>query len=269
MIAPPTLQAKNITVRVGDRALLDDVTLTLPPGSMTVLLGPNGAGKTTLIRVLAGILPATVGDVYLGSLRLREQGRSAIARQCAYLPQQTGTSFEMRVEDVVALGRYPHVGTWGGLSRADYDRVAWAMERVGLAALRHRTLPTLSGGERQRVFLARALAQEAPILLLDEPISALDIGRQLELMALLAELHHDGHTILAALHDLRPAMDFFPRAILLNGGRLTADGPTGAVVFGQALESAFGVRVSAGEGLCLYPITEAAEGRPLRLSGSS
>jgi iron complex transport system ATP-binding protein len=268
VIAPPTLQAKNITVRAGDRALLDGVTLTLPSGSMTALLGPNGAGKTTLIRVLAGILPVSVGDVYLGNLRLHALGRSATARQCAYLPQQTGTGFEMRVEDVVALGRYPHVGTWGRLSRADYDRVRWAMERVGLTALRHRTLPTLSGGERQRVFLARALAQEAPILLLDEPLTALDIGRQLELMALLAELHHDGHTILAALHDLRPAVDFFPQAILLSEGRLTAAGPTGAVVFGQAFESAFGVRVSAGKGLCLCPITEAAEGQPQRLLGS-
>ncbi len=169
MIMPPTLQAKNVTVCLGERALLNDVTLTLPSGSMTVLLGPNGAGKTTLIRVLAGILPATAGDVFLGSLRLRELGRSATAQRCAYLPQQTGTSFEMRVEDVVTLGRYPHLGLWGVLSRADYDRVAWTMERVGLTTLRDRTLPTLSGGERQRVFLARALAQEAPILLLDEP----------------------------------------------------------------------------------------------------
>jgi iron complex transport system ATP-binding protein len=267
VIAPPTLQAKNITVRVGDRALLDDVTLTLPPGSMTVLLGPNGAGKTTLIRVLAGILPATAGEVYLGSLRLRDLGRSAIARQCAYLPQQTGTGFELRVEDVIALGRYPHVGMWGGLSRADYERVAWAMERVGLTALRHRTLPTLSGGERQRVFLARALAQEAPLLLLDEPIAALDIGRQLEFIALLADLHRDGHTILAALHDLRPALDYFPRAVLLSEGRLTAEGSTGAVVFGQALESAFGVRVRVGESLRLCPISEANEGRTLQILG--
>ena len=260
MIAPPPLHAANITVRLGGRALLDDVTLTLAPGSMTVLLGPNGAGKTTLIRVLAGILPATHGDVALGSRRLPDLGRSAIARQCAYLPQQTGTAFALRVEDVVMLGRYPHVGTWGGLARTDYDRVTWALDRVGLAALRRRTLPTLSGGERQRVFLARALAQEAPILLLDEPIAALDIGRQLELMALLRELNRDGHTILAALHDLRPALDFFPRAILLSNGRLTAEGPTEAVVLGAALESAFGVRVRPGPGFRFCAINQADEG---------
>jgi iron complex transport system ATP-binding protein len=249
MIQPPTLQADNVLIRIGRQTLLDGVTLTLPPGSMTVLLGPNGAGKTTLLRVLAGVLAPTSGDVRLGGTRLRDLGRSAVARRSAYLPQHTGTNFEIRVEDAVALGRYPHVGLWRGLTRADYDRVNWALERVGLTPLRHRTLPTLSGGERQRTFLARALAQEAPILLLDEPVAALDIGRQLDLMALLAELHRDGHTILAALHDLRPALEFFPRALLLDAGRLVGDGPTEAVVFGQAFESVFGVRVSQTTGL--------------------
>lgn len=259
MIASPMLQARNITVRVGPHVLLDDVTLTLPAGSLTALLGPNGAGKTTLIRVLAGILSPTSGEVQLGDRRLRDLGRSAIARICAYLPQQTGTGFEMRVEDVVALGRYPHLGAWGALSKADYDRIHWAIDRVGLTALRQRPLPTLSGGERQRTFLARALAQEAPLLLLDEPMSALDIGRQLELMALLTGLHAEGQTILAALHDVRTALEFFPRSVLLNKGRLTDDGPSNTVVNGMPLQSAFGVRVHVGEGLRLSPFDAASE----------
>jgi iron complex transport system ATP-binding protein len=253
VITPPDLHVRHATVRVEHRALLEDVTLTLPPGSMTALLGPNGAGKTTLIRVLAGILPVTEGEVELGSRRLGELGRSALARQCAYLPQQMDTRFEVRVEDVVALGRYPHLQAWRGLTRDDHARVAWAIERVGLTSIRRRTLPTLSGGERQRVFLARALAQEAPILLLDEPTSALDIGRQLELMALLTTLHGEGQTILAAVHDLRTALEFFPRAVLLNEGRLVDDGPTEAVVLGDALEAAFGVRVHAGPGFRFLP----------------
>jgi iron complex transport system ATP-binding protein len=262
VIAPPALQARDVTVRAGGWTLLDGVTLTLPPGSMTVLLGPNGAGKTTLIRVLAGVLAPAAGEVRLGGTRLHDLGRAAVARRCAYLPQQAGTPFDIRVEDVVALGRYPHVGTWGALARADYERVAWALDRVALTPLRHRTLPTLSGGERQRVFVARALAQEAPILLLDEPLTALDVGRQFELMALLAELHRDGHTILTALHDLRPAAEFFPRALLVSAGRLAADGPTDAVVFGEALTAAFGVRVRRGEGLCFCPIGRHRNDRP-------
>jgi iron complex transport system ATP-binding protein len=221
---------------------------------MTALLGPNGAGKTTLIRVLAGVVAPTSGVVELNAARLADLGPSAIARQCAYLPQQMSTTFELRVEDVVALGRYPHVGTWRGMALADYERISWAIDRVGLTDFRRRTLPTLSGGERQRVFLARALAQEAPIMLLDEPITALDIGRQLELMALLAELHRDGHTILAALHDIRSAVEFFPRALLLSGGRLVDEGATAELVARAPLEAAFGVRVGVGDGLQFAPL---------------
>jgi iron complex transport system ATP-binding protein len=253
MNLPSPLHAAHASVRYGDRCVLENITLTLPPGSMTVLLGPNGSGKTTLIRVLAGVIPPTEGSVSLGDLPLRTLGRSVVARQCAYLPQQTNTDFDIKVEDAVALGRYPHLGTWGAMRKADYDVVAQAMERVGLTTLRHRAVPTLSGGERQRVFIARALAQEAPILLLDEPISSLDIGHQLELMALLTGFHDEGRTILAALHDLRPALDFFPHAILLNAGRLTATGPTAEVMFGDALGEAFGVRVQRAEQVCFRP----------------
>jgi iron complex transport system ATP-binding protein len=254
MIAPPSVRANQIGVRHGDCWVLRDITLTLPAGTMTVLLGPNGSGKTTLIRVLAGVLAPTAGTVLLGETSLQALGRSAIARNCAYLPQNTNTEFEIRVEDAVALGRYPHLGTWGAMAKEDYDVVAWALERVGLNSIRHRTLPTLSGGERQRVFIARALAQESPILLLDEPISALDIGHQLELMALLSEFHREGRTILAALHDLRPALDFFPQAILLDAGRLAATGPTAEVIFGPALEAAFGVQVQRAEQVCFRPL---------------
>jgi iron complex transport system ATP-binding protein len=253
MNSPPLLNAAHIKVRYGDHLVLNDIIFSLPPGSMTVLLGPNGSGKTTLIRVLAGVIPPTEGKVYLGDTPLRNLGRSAVARQCAYLPQQTSTDFEIKVEDAVALGRYPHIGSWGAMKKTDYEVVAWAMERVGLTSLRHRTVPTLSGGERQRVFIARALAQEAPILLLDEPISSLDIGHQLELMALLTDFHGEGRTILAALHDLRPALDFFPHAILLDTGRLTATGPTAEVMFGPALQATFGVQVQRAEQVCFRP----------------
>jgi iron complex transport system ATP-binding protein len=227
---------------------------------MTVLLGPNGAGKTTLIRLLAGVLTPTSGEVFLDDVRLRELSRPAVARRCAYLPQQTGTQFDIRVEDAAALGRYPHLGPLSLFSPRDYERVAWAMEKVGLTHLRHRTLPTLSGGERQRVFIARALAQEAPVLLLDEPIAALDIGRQFELMELLAELNGEGRTVLAALHDLRPAAEFFPQAILLNGGQLTAQGPTAEVIHGSELQAAFGIEVTRGEGLLICPKEKSSRG---------
>jgi ABC-type cobalamin/Fe3+-siderophores transport system ATPase subunit len=255
MNPPLSLSAAGVGVRYGGHFVLKDVSLTLPPGSMTVLLGPNGSGKTTLIRVLAGLISPSEGMVCLGETSLRNLSRPAVARKCAYLPQQTSTDFEIQVKDAVALGRYSHIGSWGAMKKVDCDAVAWAMERVGLTSLRHRTVPTLSGGERQRVFIARALAQESPILLLDEPISSLDIGRQLDLMALLTELNREGRTVLAALHDLRPALDFFPHAFLLNTGRLAATGPTNEVVFGNALEAAFGVQVQRADQVCFRPIT--------------
>jgi iron complex transport system ATP-binding protein len=221
---------------------------------MTVLLGPNGSGKTTMIRALAGVISPNSGSVHLDATPLSSLSRSAAARQCAYLPQHTATDFAIRVEDAVALGRYPHLGSWGAMKKQDYEVVAWALERVGATALRHRTVPTLSGGERQRVFIARALAQEAPILLLDEPMAALDIGRQLELMKILASLHAEGRTILAALHDLRPALEFFPNALLLNAGCLRASGSTSDVIFGPELEKAFGVKVERAEQVAFRPV---------------
>jgi iron complex transport system ATP-binding protein len=133
------------------------------------------------------------------------------------------------------------------MRRHDCDRVAWALERVGLTPLRTRRLRTLSGGERQRVFVARALAQEAPTLVLDEPIAALDVGKQLDLLALLRDLHAEGRTILAALHDIRPALEFFPRALLLDAGRLVADAPTAEVLHSSAFRQAFGVQVERAE----------------------
>lgn len=250
----PTLEATQASVCIGKRAILEDISLTLPGGSMTVLIGPNGSGKTTLIRSLAGILRPRSGTVRWGAADLQTSSRATIARTCAYLPQGTDTDFEIRVEDAVAMGRYPHLRTWAGMRPADFAATNWAIQRTGLDPLRERTLPTLSGGERQRVFIARALAQEAPILLLDEPIASLDIGRQIELMNLLTELNAEGRTIVCALHDLRPALEFFPRAVLLAAGRIADRGTAADVIFGSAVEAAFGVQVRRDRHLCFGPV---------------
>jgi iron complex transport system ATP-binding protein len=249
--APP-LAAEGLTVRLDARSAarpaVDGVSLALPPGTMAALLGPNGAGKTTLIRAMAGVTAPSAGRVTLAGAELSRMSRRAAARAIAYLPQQSESRFELTVAEVVRMGRYPHVGALGGMTRADFECVEWAMARVGVTALSARPLPSLSGGERQRVFLARALAQGAPILLLDEPATGLDIGRQLELMDLLAELNREGRTVLAAVHDPRLADEHFPRAVLLADGRLADDGPTRRVITGPAFSAAFGVAVTEGSG---------------------
>lgn len=247
------LRAEQVWVHYGPRPVLQDITFTLPAGARLALLGPNGAGKTTLLRVLAGILSPTRGQVYFGDTPLRQLRRKIIAQRCAYLPQHLPTSCELTVQEVVALGRYPYLGPWGALRPCDWQAVEYALERLGLTSLRQRPLATLSGGERQRVFLARALAQEAPLLLLDEPIASLDIGRQLELMALLADLHAEGRTILAALHDPRLALEAFPTALLLHAGKLVAAGPTEQVLFAPEFAAAFGVRVCRALQVCFQP----------------
>jgi iron complex transport system ATP-binding protein len=247
-MGPLELSAHDLKVRAAGRYLLAGVSLQLRPGSMTALLGPNGAGKTTLLRALAGLLSPSSGRVELGGRHLAALDCRAIAREVAYLPQHCDTRFHLCVEQAVALGRYPRLGAFGTLGAGDRLAVDRAIDEVGLTDFRHRTLPTLSGGERQRALLARALAQEAPVLLLDEPLSALDVGRQLELLDLLGRLNRQGRTVLAALHDLRPALEYFPEAALLHGGALTARGPSVDVVSGPALSAALGVELVANGG---------------------
>jgi iron complex transport system ATP-binding protein len=238
------LNCAGLGFQVGERALIKDVTLQFAAGEKVAIIGPNGSGKTTLLRLLCGALRPTRGDVELDGQPLRSWRRAAIARRLAYLPQNTWTSFDLSVREAVAMGRLSYAGAWRALAARDTEIVESAMARVGLQRFGHRSLPTLSGGERQRVFIARALAQESPLLLLDEPTTSLDIGHQLDLMAILESLHKDGKTIVAAMHDLSQVWQSFSRAIVLDGGRVTADGDAKTVVGGAAVAQAFGIHVA-------------------------
>lgn len=237
------LEARGAGYRIGAKSIVENIQLSIAEGESVVLLGPNGSGKTTLLRMLSGVRRATEGGVLLHQRDLFSYSRPEVACHLAYMPQNTWTEFDIKVMDVVAMGRFPHVGAWRSLTKADHDAIASAMEQTGVQDIAQRLLPTLSGGERQRVFLARALAQGSPILILDEPTSSLDIGHQLEFIDILQKLHAGGKTILAAVHDLRLACEQFPRAVLLDHGRIAADGPTRDVITGQAASRAFGVRI--------------------------
>lgn len=224
-----------------DRDVLRDVSFEIRRGERIALVGPNGAGKSSLLRVLAGLLGVRHGTVLLDGRPIGTLGRAAIARRISAVPAAS-LPFSMRVEEVVALGRLPHEDPIRGLRPSDRAAVAAAIDRVGLGHLLGRDVRELSLGERQLVLLALAVAQEAPLMLLDEPTVHLDLRHQVQTMDLLVDLNdRDGTTVVAVLHDLRLAAHFFPRVLVLDRGRLVADGPTREVLSAELVREVFGV----------------------------
>jgi iron complex transport system ATP-binding protein len=236
------IEAKSLSVRLGRRRVLGDVTLAIADGEMVGLLGPNGAGKTTLLRCLAGLLPVDRGEVRFDGVPVADVERSDLARRLAYLPQGAECHWPISVRNLVALGRLPHRSAWGGLSPADRIAVDRALETADLVELAGRPVNELSGGERTRAMLARALATEPASILADEPIAGLDPAHRLEVMALLQRLATSGHAVLVVLHDLTLAARYCQRLILLRDGRLAASGRPADVLTAECLADVFGVR---------------------------
>ena len=236
------LAADGVTVAYGDRAIVDDVRVEVQAGQRLALVGPNGAGKSTLLRLLTGVQEPQRGEVLLGGAPIRTVDYKTVARTIAVVPELTQLPFAMPVHEVVALGRLPHDPPLGGLRQEDRDAVESAMDRVGVADLSDRDARGLSMGERQLVFVAIALAQAAPILVLDEPTAHLDIRHQVEVMQLLADLNdRDGRTIVAVLHDLALAANFFPRVAVMHRGRIVADGSPADTLDAGHIRAVFGV----------------------------
>lgn len=241
-LATPILSAEGVTVEFGGRRIVDDVSFNVAPGERLALVGPNGAGKSTLLRTLTGVLEPRSGLVRLRGVPIRTVDDRTVARAIAVVPELTQLPFAMPVHEVVALGRLPHDPPLSGLREEDREAVASAMDRVGVADLSDRDARGLSMGERQLVFVAIALAQTAPILVLDEPTAHLDIRHQVEVMQLLADLNEaDGRAVVAVLHDLALAANFFPRVVVMNGGRIVADGPPEQTLDAGHIRSVFGV----------------------------
>ncbi|MHC4956954.1 MAG: ABC transporter ATP-binding protein [Planctomycetota bacterium] len=230
------LELAGATVRYGARTVLDNVSIAFQPGERVALLGPNGSGKTTLLRAIAGIVPVAEGRVHpAGGLTRRD-----VARRIAYLPQDEFWEFAFSVEDVVRCGRYALAGSLRHDSDADRAAIERAIAAVGLEPLRERSVTELSGGERRRVVLARALAQEAPALLLDEPTTALDLEHS---HAVLKALVAREGLVLFATHDFASTA-IAGRVVVLDGGRVVADGPPGDVINEQLLRDVFHVRAT-------------------------
>jgi manganese/iron transport system ATP-binding protein len=227
----------TVTYRNGLTALTD-ASFQIPQGTITALVGVNGAGKSTLFKAIMGFVPVTRGTIRLLGMPVREALRKNLV---AYVPQaeEVDWSFPVLVEDVVMMGRYGHMGFLRRPSAQDRAKVDEALSRVGLADLRHRQIGELSGGQKKRVFLARALAQEGRIILLDEPFTGVDVTTEEQIIALLRTLRDEGHVMLVSTHNLGSVPDFCDRTVLVKGTVL-AYGPTEATFTRDNLERAFG-----------------------------
>ncbi len=235
------LETDNAGINIDGRWLLRHASLELRDGGLLALVGPNGSGKSTLLRLLGGLWKASEGAVTLDGRELKSLPRREIARRIAYTPQETRLDFAFTVREVVAMGRHPHLGRFEIERERDRAAVSDAMRRVDVAHLAERFVTELSGGERQRVLLARSLATEAQILLLDEPTASLDIGHALDVLGMLRELAGEGKAIALAIHDLNLAARFADRVALLDSGRLVACGVADEVLRMESFNRVFGV----------------------------
>jgi iron complex transport system ATP-binding protein len=224
------IRVESATVRLDGVPVVDTADLAVAAGEWVMLIGRNGAGKTSLLRAVAGLVPY-YGSIKVSGREVASLGPRQRARGLAMVPQTPVVPGDMTVADYALLGRTPHLGFLGRLGQHDHEYAGRALDSLGLGAMAGRRLGSLSGGERQRAVLARALAQDAPLLLLDEPTTALDVGRQQDVLELVGRLRAEHElTVLGAIHDLTLAGQYADRLVLLDGGRVVASGDPGAVL---------------------------------------
>ncbi|RSN71147.1 ABC transporter ATP-binding protein [Actinomadura sp. WAC 06369] len=235
------LSGSGLTLAYDKRTITRELDVVVPDGSFTVIVGPNACGKSTLLRALARILKPTAGSVVLDGEPIAGWPAKKLARTLGLLPQSSIAPEGISVADLVARGRYPHQGLLRQWSKEDERVVGESMAATGVEALADRSVDELSGGQRQRVWIAMALAQQTPLLLLDEPTTYLDIAHQIEILDLCARLHEEGRTVVAVLHDLNHASRYATHMIAMRDGQIVAEGGPAEVVTADLVEKVFGL----------------------------
>jgi iron complex transport system ATP-binding protein len=249
------LVADNISIERGGRNILSRVSIRISPGTFLSVVGPNGSGKSSLLRALAGLWSVSEGAVKIGGRPLGELSRRALAQTIAFVPQDTRMDFAFTVEEIVAMGRHPRRGRFDRATSADQLAIEHAIQYCDIGHVRSRFVTTLSGGERQRVAIARCLAVEPEIILLDEPTSSLDVQHGIEVLNLCQTLARAGKSVVLATHDLNAVARYTTEIVLIQAGRIAYAGDCGGVLTANVLESVFGVGaelLTSAEGYPVY-----------------
>ena len=238
------IAVKQLSVTLGNRHILHDISVSIPMGKITTLIGPNGCGKSTLLRSMIGYISSPSECVTIFDKPLSSYSQNKLARQMAFLPQVPNMPKDMTVEELVYCGRYPYQNWWKNTAKEDREIVDNALSITKTDHLRHQLIPSLSGGERQRVWIAMALAQEPKLLVLDEPTTYLDINHQLEIMELLKRLNNEQDlTVLMVLHDLTQAVQYSDYMAVIKAGHLIAAGDTKDITSDTLFKEVFSVDV--------------------------
>ncbi|MGF9564740.1 ATP-binding cassette domain-containing protein [Neorhizobium sp. JUb45] len=240
----PAISVVDLTLRYGSVPIIENLSLDFPKGAFTALIGPNGCGKSTLLKSLTRILPPVTGSIAIDGIPMGDYSAKALARNIAFLPQVLPVPDGITVRQLVAYGRSPHNDIWGRLGGGDTAAIEAALAQLEVTELADRYVADLSGGQRQRVWIAMIVAQQTPIILLDEPTTFLDINHQVEVLRFARSLAAQGKTVVAVLHDLNQAFRYADNIAVMKGGKLVASGRPDAVARPELLHDVFSIDCS-------------------------